>query len=334
MAKQLVTIYFDGSPLSCDPSKSILDNLLDNNVKATFSCKKGTCLTCVLRTSHDVPKKSQDALKPALVEQGYFLSCQTMPVEGMEILPSEQNDLFIKTTVKEIKQLSGHVAQIFLTLPTPCEDFNYRPGQFLNIKNPDGEVRSYSIASTQKQANDTLEIHVKKHQFGKVSNWLGEQIKTNDEVEISGPNGDCFYINDQPEQPLLLIGTGTGLAPLLGVVRQALSQNHTGDIKLYHGAVEDDGLYLTDELKKLSNKYSNVEIHLGTLKQSDNKNISCGSINDIALTNHPELKGWKIYLCGDPQMVQTTKQKAFLSGANLADIFSDPFEMKTPLTLD
>lgn len=327
MEQPSVTIYFDGSPVVCDPSKSILDNLLDNKIRATFSCKKGSCLTCVLRTQHSVTPDSQASLKPTLVEQGYFLSCQAMPVEGMEVLSSEQDKLFSKAIVKEINHLSGHVAQVFIT---PDDNFSYIPGQFLNIKGPDDEVRSYSMASTGQHPKDTLELHIKKHKYGKVSGWLGDEVQVNDEVYISGPNGSCFYISGQPEQPLLLVGTGTGLAPLLGIIRHAIKENHKGKIKLYHGAVEEDGLYLSDELKGLAAKHSNIEITLGVLIQGTDKGLATGPINEIALAQQPDLKGWRVYLCGDPQMVQTTKQKSFLAGASLSDILSDPFEIKTP----
>jgi NAD(P)H-flavin reductase len=329
MENKSVTIDFDGSRVKCNPSKSILDNLLDNNIKATFSCTKGSCLTCMLRTDDIVPKKSQEALKPTFIEQGYFLACQAMPIEGMKVQSIDQSELFVKATIKQIKQLAGHVAQIFLT---PHDRFDFRPGQFLNIKKPDGQVRSYSIASTAEQ--EELEIHVKKHKFGRVSGWLGDELKTGDDIDISGPNGSCFYIKGQLDQPLLLIGTGTGLAPLLGIIRQALSQNHSGKITLYHGAVEEDGLYLSEQLQALAKQHPNLEIHLGTLNPSNDKNIICGSINEIALANHRDLKGWQVYLCGDPQMVQTSKQKAFLAGANLSDILSDPFEMKDPSELE
>ena len=56
-----------------------------------------------------------------------------------------------------------------------------------------------------------------------MSGWLGTEARPGEAVRLQGPVGECFYVPGQPEQPLLLAGTGTGLAPLYGIVRDALA---------------------------------------------------------------------------------------------------------------
>ena len=53
---------------------------------------------------------------------------------------------------------------------------------------------------------------------------------------------------------------------------------------------------------------------------------AAGRAADLALARHPQLKGWRVYLCGNTAMVKATKRKAYLAGAALHDIHSDPFE--------
>ena len=71
-------------------------------------------------------------------------------------------------------------------------------------------------------------------------------------VTVRGPFGECFYFEQEPERPLLLAGTGTGLAPLLGVARAARAAGHRAPIHLYHGSPSPEGLYLWAELAQLA----------------------------------------------------------------------------------
>lgn len=319
-----VTITYDGDAIKCDPEKSVLDNLLDQGLAVDHSCKKGSCLTCLMKTSDDVDPKSRAPLKPTQVEQGYFLGCQQMPAHGMAVNAAVGEELFIKARIISSKHLMGHVFRIRLE---PLEDFDFKPGQFLNVKGPGGEVRSYSIASLPQ--DPSIELHVTEHKHGIVSRWLCDPSRIDEEIEISGSYGDCFYLKGNPTQNLLLIGTSTGLAPLLGVLRDALQHGHTGDIDLYHGAVNGDGFYMRNNLAKLENEYPNVKVNYSTLQDTGDDSIPTTPIQDLAFGNHPSLKDWRVYLCGDPDMVKKTKTKAYLADAKLSDIFADPFDLAT-----
>ena len=52
-----------------------------------------------------------------------------------------------------------------------------------------------------------------------------------------------------------------------------------------------------------------------------------GRAADLALAAHPDLTGWRVFLCGHPGMVKTSKKLSYLAGASMADIYSDPFEI-------
>lgn len=308
-----ITVHYEGAPIKCDPDKSLLDNLLEQELPIEHCCKKGSCLSCVLKTDDEVESKSRAPLKSTLVEQGYFLSCQQKPNDGMVIKSAVANDIFVEAVVTEVARKSGHVSQIFIK---PYGDFPYKPGQFLNIKGPEGAIRSYSIASLP--GDNILELHVKEHQYGLVSRWLCSDELLGQEIEISGPGGECFYLPGREDQPMLMIGTGTGLAPMMGILRDAEKNNHKGKIELYFGAVSEEGLYMRDELLALEKEHDNLTVHFGTLED--------GPINDMALKDHPDLSGWRVFLCGDPDMVKKTKTKAYLADAALSDIYADPFD--------
>ncbi|MDP1166043.1 hypothetical protein Q6281_31615, partial [Klebsiella pneumoniae] len=63
------------------------------------------------------------------------------------------------------------------------------------------------------------------------------------------------------ERPLILIGTGSGIAPLHGILRDALRQGHTGPIHIYHGTRQPEDLYLDQSLHDLASRHDNVHYY-------------------------------------------------------------------------
>jgi ferredoxin-NADP reductase len=160
-----------------------------------------------------------------------------------------------------------------------------------------------------------------------MSAWVHEQLSAEDSVEISQPLGECYYRPGNPEQALLLIGTGCGLAPLYGVIRDALHQGHSGPIWLYHGSRSCDGLYLIDELRDLAREHRNFAYVPCVSNEPTLDGVLQLRANDAAFKQNANLKNWRVFLCGHPDMVNAAKKKAFLAGANLKDIHADAFAL-------
>ena len=157
-----------------------------------------------------------------------------------------------------------------------------------------------------------------------MSTWLHEDARVGARVSVIGPSGECFYVPGQEDQPLLLVGTGTGLAPLYGILRDALQHGHRGPVHLFHGAVHRGGLYLVDELRKLVARHPHVE-YTPTILTADGSDTTVGPIDQVVSSRFPKLGGWRGYVCGDPALVQKLKKRLFLSGMSSRDIYSDAF---------
>jgi len=125
-----------------------------------------------------------------------------------------------------------------------------------------------------------------------------------------------------------LIGTGTGLAPLFGILRDALFSGHKGDIRLYHGSRLDVGLYLKKRLFEIADQYRNFWYQPCVSSGVAPSECKSGRAADLALEDLEDLSGWSVYLCGDPGMVKDTQRKAYLAGAATRDIHSDAFEYR------
>lgn len=321
----MVNIKYAKDRFPLGENQSVLDCLTNHGVPVPFSCRSGVCQTCLMRaTSGTPPESAQNGLKDSLKLQNYFLACVCHPTENLEVaLPDQDYQAVFPATVKKLELLNDEIMQVALESHAPIE---YRPGQFINLFRDSSLGRSYSIASVPHE-DDHLHLHVRRLPDGRVSGWIHEQLRVGQTVEIRGPAGDCFYVPGNPEQGMILIGTGSGLAPLYGIVRDALHLGHSGPIRLFHGSRDRRGLYLMGELNDLTRKYSNFD-YVPCLSGEDVPHeFAKGRAHDVALRHVPNLKNWRMFLCGHPEMVKIAKKKAFLAGASMKDIHADAFNV-------
>lgn len=321
----MAKLTYQGSALEAAPGETVLEALLRGGVEVANSCRAGACQSCLLRSSSGaIPAAAQQGLKSTLVEQGYFLSCLCRPEEDLVLEPA--GGLEVAATITSLELLTPTVLRARLRTREP---FAYRSGQYVVLRRTDGLARSYSLASLPDDGE--LELHVRRAPFGKMSGWLFEQAAANDKVALRGPAGDCFYTAGNQDQPLLLAGTGTGLAPLAGILKDALRQGHTGPIHLFHGALRPEGLYLRDELREMAGKHTNVTYTPVVMEGGDAEGIATGAIDRVITATQPKLGGWRGFLCGDPAVVQTLRKKLFLAGMGSREIFADAF-VEAPAT--
>lgn len=306
------------------PGETVLDGLLRNGVPVSYACKAGACGSCLLRAAGgQAPADAQVGLKESWKAQGYLLACLCRPETDLT-LEQPGADARAAARIHSLDWLSHDVRLVRLA----ClgASFEFRAGQYVTLRRQDGLARSYSIASLPGE--DVLDLHVRRIPGGKMSEWLAAGAAPGDHVELTGPAGDCFYLPGRDTQPLLLAGTGTGLAPLYGIVRDALARGHQGPVHLFHGALRPEGLYLRGELTSLAGVHSNFTytptvVDAGGSGGGDE--LATGSIDAVVLNRHPKLNGWRGFVCGDPALVRMLKKKLFLAGMALGDIHSDAF---------
>ncbi len=319
-------ISYEGRVYEVMDDESVLQCLHRNGVAIPSSCHSGVCQSCLMcAVAGEVPAASQKNLKTSLKEKNYFLACICKPEGDIEVaLPGTEALKKYSVTVIDKYKMSERILRLRLKHPG---DFKYKAGQFTNLYRSDGLSRSYSIAGALK--DNQLELHVEYIPAGNMSSWVHEKLQVGDSLEIDGAHGDCYYSPENKEQNLLLIGTGSGLAPLVGILRDALAQGHRGDISLFHGAAESGRLYMVDELRRLADEHENFFYTPCISGENVPDSYYPGFANAAALKQHENLAGWRIFLCGNPEMVKDTRKKVFLAGASLQEIFSDSFEFSS-----
>jgi ferredoxin-NADP reductase len=306
--------------IALEPGESLLGALERAGVTVPSSCRAGACQSCLVQvTRGEVPARAQAGLKESLRARGWVLACQAVPTSDVEVSVDGARALELPARVTGVERLSPDVRRVRLLVEG---DLGYRAGQFLTVLRADGLARSYSIASRPEDGPE-LELHVRVLPGGRMSSWLaGAGLGA--AVTVRGPAGECFYTAGEPERPLVLAGVGSGLAPLWGIVRDALSAHHRGPIELWHGARDPSGLYLREQLQQLQAEHTNFGYHACVLDGAAGE-VQGGRLDELLLTATKSFATPRFYLCGDAPLVQGLKRALFLRGAPLRNIFADPF---------
>lgn len=314
-------VTFEGQDYALEPGENLLTGLERGGAELASSCRSGVCQSCMLKAvSGAVPAAASKGLRETQRVQGLLLACCCVPEDDL-VLERPAETRLHESRVLEVRRLNDRTVELRVARP---EGLAYFPGQFLNLVRPGNLVRSYSIASVPA-LDDALHFHIAVFPGGRMSSWASLEATPGDALGLMGPMGSCFYVAGQPEQPLFLFGTGTGLAPLYGILREALAQGHTGPIHLFHGSPVDAGLYLHETLQGLARMYPNVHYHPCTLGPAEREGVLEGDITRISLERCASLAGYRVYLCGNPDIVRVMQRKCFLAGANMRDIFADSF---------
>ncbi len=323
--------------------ETLLEGLEKAGFKIPFSCRSGICQSCMMQADAQPPISSQVGLSDNQKTQHFFLACSCIPSKPMTVNLITATDK-LTATVKEKRLVNEQVAVLKIIV-----DCKWYPGQVIDIWFDDVQARSYSIAS-RCESEKVIEIHVKKHDQGLVSQWLYNEVKAGQVLQLSKPFGDCFYNSDQQNKPLLLVGTGTGLAPLYGILQEAIHQQHKAPIYIYIAGSKEADLYYIEEINSLikakediyftpairhaveDDKTSNKEIDLNNIIDNDiislDNSRHGGDIINLVKERHTNLKGWQVFVCGNPEMVKKAQRECFFLGAGVGDIFADAFTVK------
>lgn len=310
-------------------SESVLDCLLRNEQPIAYACRSGACQSCLCKAVKGEPgSKAQAGLKSTLQAGGYALACQWIPAGDIEVRLPGADEGAVEASITALDMLNAGVMRVLLRVSGSAEGFGCRPGQYLNLINAEGVSRSYSVANDVAR-DGVLEFHIAATQHGVFTRWLFTQAQVGDSLHLRGPAGDCFYVADQEQQfPILLVGTGTGLAPLWGIANAALAQGHRGPVTLLQGGTAPERLYYVDELGGLQAAHANFHYRALVLQGAGaDPRIEQGDLVEQALASldPARLKETRVFLCGAPDFVQGLRKRIFLKGVSSAHIFCDAF---------
>ena len=124
---------------------------------------------------------------------------------------------------------------------------------------------------------------------------------------------------------MLLVAVGTGLAPVLSIVRSALAAGMTQPIHLYFGVRTPTDIYGLEWLAALQARLPNLHLHVVVSTGNDNPQWRSGLVTDAFDRDWPSLQGWRAYLCGAPPMVEAASMLARKKGVLPEHVYADAF---------
>src|SRR5215813_5515792 len=136
-------------------------------------------------------------------------------------------------------------------------------GQHVDVRLTAGDgysaVRSYSIASAPS-SDGRIEITVERLPNGEVSPYLTQQVMVGDELEVRGPIGGWFVWRPEQVMPIQLVAGGSGVVPLMAMIRSRASAGSTSPFRLLYSVREPGAIFYRDELGALSSQGDSVVV--------------------------------------------------------------------------
>ncbi|HNQ91346.1 MAG TPA: hypothetical protein PKI93_00270 [Alphaproteobacteria bacterium] len=202
----------------------------------------------------------------------------------------------------------------------------HHAGQYALLEFPSFSPRPYSVANAAN--GHTLEFHVRSGHSG-AGAYATSELKTGDVIPISGYGGGCLYQADCTH-PLLLVAGGTGLAPLLAIMEQALIDAPERPVMIYHGGRSKSDLYAHQKLEELTHIFPSLS-YSPVLSHDEEGGIAHGLVGDVALSQRDDFSMLRLYCSGPVEMMRHTQDLALSFGVHPDFIHSDLQEFPLPL---
>lgn len=316
------------------PDESILDAALNVGIHLPHSCKGGSCGACrarILSGSIRYPFGQPLGISAGEVEQGYALLCEAHPTSNVSVDIREirlADDIQIKDLPCRIARkelLAPDVMALFLQLPA-IESFHFLPGQYLDVMLPGERRRSFSIASPPHDSRP-LELHVRRAPGGEFTQRVFADPHEKSLLRIEGPLGQYGYVHD-PSTPAILIGGGTGFAPLKSIIRHVLEKGLSRSLHLFWGARTPIDLYEHERVLEWTRTYPNLRYTpvLSDLAADDPWLGRRGLVHESVFEEYDDLRAADVYVSGPPALVEAIKAGALQRGLPRERLHFDSFE--------
>lgn len=309
-----------------EPGANLLEALREAQIPMSYSCMAGRCGTCRCKVLEgEVVDRGREESRPLDRDESYVLACQTYVTERCTIEIPEPDEVVVhparilKGTVSALEVLTHDIRRIVIK---PAKRLEFSPGQYAQLQFGPDLVRPYSMAGLQSDAE--LEFHVRVVPDGRVSGYVANNLTVGDSVRVSGPLGSA-YLRRKHQGPMLCVAGGTGLAPILSIVRGALAEGMTNPIHLYFGVRSPRDIYGMAWLRALQAAYPALFVHVVVTAGGDPASQRCGLVTEAIEKDLPSLEGWRAYLCGSPPMVEATTLLARRKGIAVEQIYADAF---------
>ena len=323
------TVRFEplGIEMEADEDETVLNAAFRQGLMLMHGCKEGQCSACksfLLDGDVDLDRYSTFALPDFEEAEGWTLLCRAHAYSDLEIeLINYDEEVIhsgtpiktVRTRVECVEPLTSDIRRLRLKVD---EEFDFKPGQYVDISIPGGEGHHRSFSMANLPGDGALEFMIKLYPGGRFSGLLEDgSIKPGDTLEVTGPYG-VFTLRASSPRRLLFIGGGAGMAPILSLLR-----SHSGEraATYYYGARTEPDLFQLDELGQLPCTFVPA-----LSEESNGWAGEAGLITDVVdRLEVDDISEVDAYVCGPPPMVEAAIALLERRGVPEAHIYFDKF---------
>ncbi len=332
-----VTVQPSGVSFTVERDEPILVAAIRQGVGLPYGCRDGACGSCkckliegrVIHGTHQAK-----ALSPAEEEAGYTLTCRAAPQTDV-ILEARTvagaGDFAVRKMPCRVTTLTKPTHDVaVLQLQLPANDaLQYRAGQYIEFVLRDGHRRSYSMANAPGMQGDKpgIELHIRHMPGGVFTDHVFGAMKEKEILRLEGPFGS-FFLREDSAKPVVLLASGTGLAPVKAIIEHMRFKAITRPAVLYWGCRSKVDLYMNDWCAEAARTMPNLR-YVPVLSEPQAQDAWAGRtgfVHQAVMADWPDLSGHQVYACGAPIMVDSA-QRDFVAHCNLPldEFYADSF---------
>jgi methane monooxygenase component C len=332
-----VKLTFEGChpvELLCREDEDIVSAALRQGVLLLSDCREGTCGTCRTRLEggedYTFLERSPHALSEREEDEGWLLACRVQPRGTLHLdfdYPADRVGRFRAGTaagyVSALARVAPQVVRIVVRTLEAQEPLRWAPGQYVRLRLA-GVSRAYSLANLSGPARE-LELFVRLLPEGRFSQALAAMSGPGAAVTVEGPFGG-FGLRDDPREPVFVAG-GTGLAPILAMLRELEGRPVKTPATLVFGANRTCDLFALGEIERLKVTWPTLQVRLAVIDVADGWTGERGTAAE-ALDRHLRAAGAgprAYYVCGGPGMIAAARGVLAGFAVPPGDIHVEPF---------
>lgn len=249
---------------------------------------------------------------------------------------------FHKLTIKDIQRETDKSVTISFHIPETLKSvFSFTAGQYITLRttlNGNEVRRDYSLCSSPKSGE--IKVAVKEVKDGTFSAYANNVLKAGDTIDVAPPKGHFTFVpNDKKTKNIAAFAAGSGITPILSIIKCALEEEvHSEVILVYGNKTTQDTMFL-NELLELQHKYSERFSIQFVFSQADEDDAIFGrieksTVNYVMKNKHKNIDVDAVYLCGPEAMIHTVKDVLTENGIAKDRILFELFKAAKPTEVD
>ncbi|MEQ8232959.1 MAG: 2Fe-2S iron-sulfur cluster-binding protein [Gammaproteobacteria bacterium] len=315
--------------------ETILDGALRAGIELQYGCRQGRCSTCKYLVEDgevDFGSASVYSLPDNERDDGWALLCCATPETDLLIRDNRRHDERARplltpaetsASVVACSALTSELWELRVALANPLD---FYAGQYAELTLDAGGTpvrRSYSMACAPAEGAE-LAFVLKRIEGGAFSSRV-TALPAGATLALRGPFGSSYL--REGERPVLLVAIGSGIAPILAMLRDAAARGDRRHFSFFYGARRPADLPYVDELTALGNQLGSLRYvpTLDGLAEDDDWSGSTGTVTQAIQREIDSAEDFDAYLCGAPEMCETVGRLLLAKGLPEHQLFFDRF---------